>query len=73
MSTYTYSSARQKLASILDEAKSSKCVYIQRKNGDLFQLTPVQPKRSPLDVPGIKTNITTKQIVDAVRESRARS
>ncbi len=73
MSTYTYSAARQNLASILEEAKTSSSVFIQRKNGDLFQLVPVSPKSSPLDIPGIDTNITASEIVSAIRESRERT
>jgi len=73
MGTYTYSSARQNLAMLLEEAKKSSSVFIKRKNGDLFKLIPVKPKKSPLDIPGIKSSITTAQIVSAVRESRERS
>ncbi len=70
MSTYTYSTVRQKLSAILDEAKSTHSVFIKRQNGDLFQITSVPRKKSPLDVPSIQTQITTTDILSAIHTSR---
>ena len=70
MNVYTYSEARQKLSSVLDSAKQSGKVLIRRKDGSIFSLSPELPSKSPLDVKGIKTDITTKEIVSFVRESR---
>jgi hypothetical protein len=35
-------------------------------------LSPKAPRSSPLDVRGVKTKVTTKQIVQAVRQVRHR-
>ncbi len=70
MNVYTYSEARQKLASVMDCAKQSGKVLIRRKDGSVFSLTPESQPRSPLDVEGVKTNISTQEIVSFVRESR---
>ncbi len=57
-------------------AQRAKCrgfsgkVIIRRKDGRTFALTPEQSARSPLDVPSIKTKISTKEIVAIVREGR---
>jgi len=72
MHVYTYSEARQKLASVMEQAESSGKVIIRRKDGRTFALTPEKVVTSPLDVPSIKANITTQEIVDIVREGRER-
>jgi len=72
MRIYTYSEARQKLAVVLDQAENSGKVLIRRKDGRTFALIPENIAISPLDVPTIKTKISTKEIVDIVREGRER-
>ena len=72
MQVYTYSEARQKLATVLEQAESTGKVLIRRKDGRTFALIPEQRPSSPLDVPFIKANITTKEIVDIVRKGRER-
>ena len=73
MQVFTYSEARQKLALLLDEADSSGKTLIRRRDGRTFAVTPEQrPRRSPLDVPGIDTGVTTEEILECVRESRKR-
>jgi antitoxin Phd len=72
MQVYTYSEARQKLASVLEQAESTGKVIIRRKDGRTFALTPEKSASSPLDVPTIKANITSQEIVDIVREGRER-
>lgn len=72
MQVYTYSEARQKLASVLEQAESTGKVIIRRKDGRTFALTPEKITTSPLDVPTIKAKITTQEIVDIVREGRER-
>ena len=47
MKTYTYSEARQRLASLLDQARRESRVQIRGKDGSTFVLQPVQPARSP--------------------------
>ena len=72
MQVYTYSEARQKLADVLEQAETTGKVLIRRKDGRTFALIPEKPGLSPLDVPTIKANITTDEIVDIVRQGRER-
>lgn len=71
MKVYTYSQARQHLSEVLDMARNEE-VLIRRRGGDTFSLSYKSKSRSPFDVPGIKTRASTEDILDAVRESRAR-
>jgi hypothetical protein len=72
MQVYTYSEARQKLAVVLEQAENTGKVLIRRKDGRTFALVPEEIVTSPLNVPSIKANITSKEIVDIVREGRER-
>ena len=72
MRIYTYSEARQKLSDVLNEAKNSGKVLIQRKDGSMFALVPEKNQNSPLDVPSVKAKISTREIVDIVRKGRER-
>jgi antitoxin Phd len=54
MQVYTYSEARQKLASVLEEAENTGKVLIRRKDGRTFSLVPEKNISSPLDVPSIE-------------------
>jgi antitoxin Phd len=73
MKVYTYSEARQRLARLLDEAFREGRVQIRRRDGRTFTVTPVQVARSPLDVPGLRCDLTTEDIVEAVRIGRERN
>lgn len=70
MRVYTYSEARQKFSKVLEQAESTGKVLIRRKDGRTFALIPEKTAFSPLDVPSITTVITTKEIVEIVREGR---
>ncbi|PKL35771.1 MAG: prevent-host-death protein [Spirochaetae bacterium HGW-Spirochaetae-1] len=70
MRVYTYSEARQKLASVLKQAEHTGKVLIRRKDGRTFALSPEKDVSSPLDVPTIKANISSQEIVDIIREGR---
>ena len=72
MDVYTYSEARQNLSSVLDKAESSGKVLIRRKDGKTYALVPERPTASPLDVPSIKADISTREIVTLVRQERGR-
>jgi antitoxin Phd len=72
MQVYTYSEARQKLAFVLEQAADTGKVLIKRKDGRTFALVPERNATSPLDVPSIKANITTQEIVAIIREGRER-
>ena len=69
MKVYSYSQARNKLADILEESKSEE-IIIKRRKGDLFSVIPKSGRRSPFDVPGLKSNISRQEVLDAIRESR---
>ena len=72
MKVYTYSEARQRLSSLLDEALREGEVRIKRRDGDEFVLTPVASAGSPLDVDGADLCWSREEIVAAVREGRER-
>jgi len=72
MNIYTFSEARQKLATVLDEAQRKGAVRIKRRDGSEFEIAPVRSQASPLDVPGVDLGLSTEEIVSAVREVRAR-
>ncbi len=72
MRVYTYSEARQKLASLLDTAQREGGVAIRRRNGQTFILRPEPSNGSPLDVEGVDLGVTTGEIVGLIRESRER-
>lgn len=73
MKVYTYSEARAKLSSILEESKTEE-VVIRRRKGDMYVIVPQssRPRRSPFDVPGLNKGLSRKEIIEAIRESRDR-
>jgi hypothetical protein len=73
MTVFTYSQARQNFAAVLDRAAQEGKVLIKRKDGSMFTLCPEKPNLSPLDVDGIRTKVSTREIARAVRESRRRT
>jgi len=73
MKTYTYSEARQRLARLLDQAWREGRVQIRRKDGSVFVLQPATSDRSPLDVPGIRSELKPGELVKLLRSERARA
>ncbi len=73
MKVYTYSEAREKLATILEESKTEE-VVIKRRKGDTYAIVPQsqRTRRSPFDVAGLNKGMSSEEIVDAIRESRER-
>ena len=72
MNVYTFSEARQKLATVLDEAQRKGAVRIKRRDGSEFEIAPVRSQASPLDIQGVDLGLSAEEIVSAVREVRAR-
>lgn len=72
MNVYTFSEARQKLASVLEEAQRKGAVRIKRRDGSEFEIAPVRSKASPLDVEGVDLGLSADEIVSVLRETRAR-
>ena len=72
MKVYTYSEARQNLASLLETAQQDGAVRIRRRDGRCFLVQPEHSEGSPLDVEGVELGVTTDEIVAMVREGRER-
>jgi hypothetical protein len=72
MKVYTYSEARQRFSEILNIARKEEVVR-KRRGGESFSITFRRTPKSPFDVPGIKTKATTRDILEAIRESRERN
>ena len=70
MIVYTYSEARQKLATVLDQVLEQGEVRITRKDGQVFVIRPEPKEGSPLDVPGIDVELSADEIVQFVQEGR---
>lgn len=70
MAVYTYSEARQKLSSLLDQAVREGEVRIRRRDGQLFVIVPESKADSPLDVEGVDLGVTTAEIVQFIHEGR---
>lgn len=72
MNVYTYSEARQNFSKVLDKAESTGKVLIRRKDGRTYALAPERPATSPLDVPSIQADVSTREIVSLIRDQRRR-
>ena len=74
MRVYNYSEARKNFTAVLNTALKEE-VIITRKDGSRFKITPLERKKednkSPLEgIKGVKANITTKELVEIIREGR---
>ena len=67
---YTYTEARQNLASLLDESAREGEGRVKRRDGQVFVIKPEQVTTSPLDVEGIDLNVSTDEILQFIAESR---
>jgi hypothetical protein len=72
MNVYSYSEAKQNLSKILDKAKSDGKVIIKRKDGSTFEIKLITDKKSPLDVEGVNVSINKQEIINILREVRAK-
>ena len=70
MKEYTYSEARQRLATLLDRAYREGAVRVKRRDGKVFVIRPEKKSGSPLDVGGINLNIDRAEILDFIVEGR---
>lgn len=68
----TYPENQQSLSALLEQARLEGEVRIQSADGQVFILKLVHANRSALDVMGIDLNISTKEIVEIIREGRER-
>ena len=69
-SVYTYSKARQNLASLLEQALQDGEVKIKRKDGQVFIVKPESKEDSPLAVEGVNLGLTRDEIIKFIRQSR---
>jgi len=72
MRVFNYSEARQNFSTLLNTALKED-VIITRKDGSRFKLIPVhedgKKEKSPLeDIKGVKTNVTMRDILDAIKD-----
>lgn len=72
MRVYTYSEARQNLASLLEQADAEGEVRIKRKDGQIYVIRPQPRTASPLDIEGVDIDVDTVEIVALIREGRER-
>jgi PHD/YefM family antitoxin component YafN of YafNO toxin-antitoxin module len=70
MNVYTYTEARQNLATLLDKALREGEVLIRRKDGQVFVLKPQSRPDSALDVEGVDLNLSAPEIVGFIHEGR---
>jgi prevent-host-death family protein len=70
MKTYTLTEARRKLASLLDEVEQKGEVRIKRRDGQVFVIQLYRRIDSPLNVKGLKLNLTRKDILESLQEGR---
>lgn len=67
---YTYTEARQDLASLLDRAVEDGEVRVKRRDGQVFSIRPLVTSKSPLDVQPVDLGLTTEEILEFIAESR---
>jgi hypothetical protein len=67
---YTYSEARQKLATLLQRAVEEGEVRIRRRDGQVFVVRPERKRGSVLDVEGVDLDLTAAEIVSFIHEGR---
>lgn len=73
MMIYTSSEVQKQFSTLLKKAMSEGQIKFKTKDGQIFIIRPeIQPKTSPFEVRSIKLPITRLDILEAVRESRAR-
>lgn len=70
MNVYTYSEARQNLATLLETALQEGEVLIRRKDGQVFALKPINETDSPLNVKGVDLGLTAEEILQFIQEGR---
>jgi hypothetical protein len=73
MTTYSYSEARERLSTLLERALMEGQVKLRSRDGRIFIIRPERlAKTSPFEVRSVKLPISKTDILDAIRESRAR-
>lgn len=73
MRQFNFTEARNNFASVLELAKQDGVICISKRDGESFYITPVKPKKSPLDVEGVDLGLSATDIVSIVNEGRERN
>jgi len=73
MTVYSYAEARERLAVLLERALIEGQVKLRSRDGRVFIIRPERlAKTSPFEVRSVKLPISKNDILEAIRESRAR-
>lgn len=73
MIMYTSSEVQKKFPTLLKKALNEGKLTFKTQDGQVFVISPVlSVKKSPFEVRSIKLDITTSDILQAIRESRTR-
>lgn len=72
MKTFTYSEAEQNFSGLLELAKAMGRVFIRKDDGETFVIMPETVEKSPFDVEGIDTDITTEELLLFIEEAKSR-
>lgn len=67
---YTYSEARQNLATLLDRVLREGEVHVKRQDGTIFVIKAKPREGSPLDVEGVTLDLSRDEIVAFVQAGR---
>ena len=70
MKTFTATEAREKFATVLEQATKYGEVRIKRRDGQVFVIKPQKRKGSPLAVNGIKLKLSRYEILQSIEEGR---
>jgi hypothetical protein len=73
MMVYTVSEVKQQFSALLNKALSEGQIKFKTDDGQIFVIRPeITAKMSPFEIRSIKLPITKRDILEAIRESRAR-
>jgi hypothetical protein len=70
MKVFSLSEASRQLSVVLNLAQSEGEVRVSLRDGRMFSIRPVHSKKSPLDISGVDSNLTTADILNSIHESR---
>jgi hypothetical protein len=70
MHVYSLTETQQNLTFIFAQAVLEGSVQITGENGQVFMLTPLKAKKSPLDIKSVPLNLSTDEIVSFIHEGR---
>jgi hypothetical protein len=74
MIAYTVSEVKQQFSTFLKKALSEGQIKFKTEDGQIFVIRPeISARKSPFEISNIKLPITKMDILEAIRESRARN